>query len=261
MGPILSVVAAVAVVLGLVTLFKPIPRLKLTTRGRSLLLVALGLGVLLVAGKPPQSGPSGGPGGPGGMAGIGQQNGPGGPGGGPQGGPGGPGGPGGKRQKPGNQDVPMLPDTIPAKQLRFLALLDDARVAAETTPNPQATVAIQAQRRDSVCELMQDPAATNWVGRIKAMKADQQGRGMLAVEIGNKAVLTTAVNPRDADETETLVPRTSPLYQEISRFKSGDMVVLSGKFLGSADSCLRDIGTLADPVFLFTFSSVSRYRY
>lgn len=255
MGLVFSVLAAIAVILGLVTLFKPIPKLRLTTRGRSLMLVGIGLAVLMVAGKPPQKDGAQ-PGGPGQqMANIGGQGGPG-------GGPGGQNNPAKQQQrpqKPTRQEMPMLPSQFSAKQLRFLAHLEDARVAVMSAANPTAQSAIQVQRRDAVCELMPEVAVTNWIGKVKAMSADVQGRGMVAVEIGNKVLLTTPVNPQSEAEADGMVPRKSQLYTDVSRFKTGDPVVISGEFLPGEGSCVKDIGTLTDPVFLFKFTGMVRF--
>lgn len=153
----------------------------------------------------------------------------------------------------------MLPTAMPARQLRFLASVEEARTAAQAAGTPAAQTAIQSQRRDALCELLQDVAVTNWVGRVHALQADTEGRGIVTVKLTNDVVLTTAISPRNETEADTLVPRKSPLYADVSRYKTGDMVVISGEFLSSPETCVADIGSLTEPAFVFKFSALTRY--
>ena len=285
-GMVFSVLAAMVAILGLVTLFKPIPKLKLTTRGRSLILIAVGLAGLMLIGRPPQRG-HGAPGGQG-IAGMAQQGprgdrqGPQGAAGGPQqqqqaGGPGVQGAPGtGEQAAPTRQvrrgpeqqqrqDMPMLPTTIGLKQLRFLAALEEARVAAvaaTATPDGAAVSSVHAQRLTAICQVMQEPGVTNWIAKIKGLAADMDGRGMISVEIGNHVILTTATNPQTEAEISTMIPRKSTLYTDVSRFKTGDMVIIAGEFVPGNDACVREAGdsskALTEPAFLFKFTAIAR---
>ncbi|GEM_PF-2861817 len=283
-GMVFSVLAAMVAILGLVTLFKPIPRLKLTTRGRSLILIAVGLAGLMLIGRPPQRN-HGAPGGQG-IAGMAQQGprgdrqGPQGAAGGPQqqaGAPGAQGAPGTGEQtaqtrqvrrgpeQQQRQDMPMLPTTIGLKQLRFLAVLEEARVAAvaaTTTPDGAAVSSVHAQRLTAICQVMQEPGVSNWIAKIKGLAADADGRGMISVEIGNRVILTTATNPQTEAEISTMIPRKSTLYTDVSRFKTGDMVIIAGEFVPSNDGCVREAGdsrtALTEPAFLFKFTAIAR---
>lgn len=277
-GMVFSVLAAVMAILGLVTLFKPIPRLKLTTRGRSLVLVAVGLTVLMLVGRPPQRNHAA----PGsqGIAGVGQQGprdrqGPQGPAGGAAQGPGVQGAQGGpadqttphKQARRGpeqqqRQELPILPSTIGVKQLRFLAALEEARTAGTVT-DAAAQAAARTQRLASICQVIQEPAVTSWIARVKGMTSDADGRGLISVEIGNHVILTTATNPQTEAEAATLIPRKSTLYTEVSRFKTGDMVTITGEFVPGTDACVREVGDLrtmlTEPAFLFKFTTLARY--
>lgn len=270
MGLVFSVLAAAMAILGLVTLFKPIPRLKLTTRGRSLLLLAVGLVALVLVGRPPKRNFNV----PGaqGIAGMTSQDprdrqGP--PGAGPAGGgaqgQAAPTGPHKERRGPEpqqRQEMPMLPSHIGVEQLNFLAALEAARSAASSS-DVAAETAARSQRMAAVCQVIKQPGVTNWIAKIKGMVTDSDGRGMISVEIGNHVVLTTATIPQTEAEANTLIPRKSTLYTDVSRFKTGDMVTISGEFTPNGDACVHEVGdprtALSEPAFLFKFTAMTRY--
>lgn len=275
-GMVFSVVAAAMAILGLVTLFKPIPRLKLTTRGRSLLLIAVGLIALMMVGRPPQRNYAA-PGTQGiadvaGQQGPRDRQGPPGVGQAPAGGPAAQGGPadqatphkqarrGPEQQQ--RQELPMLPSTIGVTQLRFLAALEEARTAG-TASDAAAQTAARTQRLAAICQVIQEPAVTNWIAKVKGMATDNEGRGLISVEVGNHVILTTATSPQTEAEIGTLIPRKSTLFTEVNRFKAGDTVTISGEFVAGTDACVREAGdaraTLAEPAFLFKFTNLVRY--
>jgi hypothetical protein len=160
-------------------------------------------------------------------------------------------------------EIPLLLNNVGARQLRFLAAVEDARGAGGATADPTVVTGLRSQRLAALCQAVPEPTVANWVGRVQSMSADSDGRGRLAVEIGNHVVLTTAMTAQADVGADTLIARRSPLYADVSRLSSGDMVVVSGQFIPDQGACVREVGdgrtTLSEPAFLFKFTGIARY--
>lgn len=156
----------------------------------------------------------------------------------------------------------VAPDEMPAAQRALVAAVARARDAYASGQNDMARGAARPVRARDVCTAVTDSQAQDWVGLVSALSSRPDGRGLLAVDIGERTAVTTRTNADSDRQDGTLIEPGSPVFVQAARLRVGQKVRLSGRFLASEADCLKEASlTLAAsmqrPEYLMVFSSVA----
>lgn len=143
---------------------------------------------------------------------------------------------------------------LPPDQRAFIAAVRQGRTAYNNRPNDLADDVSRPARARAICSALSSKMEiSDWSGRVT--KIDRfWGKGVLYVELDYKLTLKTLD-----------IEIGSPLYQQVSAAKQGDMIRFSGSFAGSPQDCVKEWsrtleGSMLDPEFPFTFTHVGPLR-
>jgi hypothetical protein len=151
----------------------------------------------------------------------------------------------------------------PQIEADFIAVVQQAQRAAHGDANDMQRGGHKAIRDKSICELLGSLTVSDWVGTVKTVDSNSEGKGVLAVLIANSNTLTTNNNAFSDSEDHTLIEPGTPLFAAASNLKPGQKVRFSGSFLHGIDQeCVSEEsltldGKLMDPDFTFQFSAVA----
>jgi hypothetical protein len=161
------------------------------------------------------------------------------------------------------------PDTdsplLPASESSFIGIVSKAQADSRRTENDMQKGGVKAQRDRSICSTMGSFQVQDWVGTVKTIDSNSDGKGVLEIEIAPDVLIKTWNNELSDFETHTLIDPGSPVFAAASAMKTGNLVDFSGTFLRAPEGdCLSEgslslDGKLQSPEFIFRFSKVSAY--
>jgi hypothetical protein len=149
----------------------------------------------------------------------------------------------------------------PQSQADFISLIEKAREdfdAAET--DLQESVIIRG-RDKALCGVLSNRTANNWVGEVKDVGANGEGKAYLEIEIANDVRIKTWSNALSDIFDNTLIPTSSKFFDRLVAMQKGDLVYWSAKFLSESNSCLKGANLTEyfygkDPKFIVDFKDV-----
>jgi hypothetical protein len=149
----------------------------------------------------------------------------------------------------------------PQSQADFISLIEKAREdfdAAET--DLQESVIIRG-RDKALCGVLSNRTANNWVGEVKDVGANGEGKAYLEIEIANDVRVKTWSNALSDIFDNTLIPTSSKFFDRLVAMQKGDLVYWSAKFLSESNSCLKGANLTEyfygkDPKFIVDFKDV-----
>ena len=233
MGAILVMIGLVAMVMGVVGIIRPLPKLQIPDRKRAGLMLTGGVVVLLVAASvAPQQEK--------GVVSTASQQG---------------------TALTTATKAPPKP-AMPAEQVSFIEAVVSSREAYRKAPNELAKGGVRAQRREKVCGALKSIAVTGWLGRIVELESNNEGKGVLAVEIAEDVTLATWNNALSDLNHHTLIDSSSALFADLAGMKKGQKVLFSGSFFPDETDCVAEqsmtlSGSMREPEFVFRFSLVT----
>lgn len=102
-----------------------------------------------------------------------------------------------------------------------------------------------------------------WFGIVREIDVTMDGRGIVAISIGPRVMLSTMNNviSEIAAKIPTLVPVGSPLFGVIAKLEIGQKVRFSGTFVSHGGDCIWEIGhnaqaVMMNPRFLMQFRTI-----
>ena len=121
------------------------------------------------------------------------------------------------------------------------------------------------QRKQAIQALNMRGKAKEWVGVIKKIGANNEGKAYVSVALNRDLQLQTWNNAVSDTFDNTLIPPDSPLYNTLLSMKQGQEVKFSGHFLTSPyenedyykESSLSMAGAMLSPEFLFQFDEIT----
>lgn len=155
------------------------------------------------------------------------------------------------------------PAGMPADEADFLATVEGSREEINSTDNElKQAKALRDRDRDLARILGTGLKADDWTGTITDIGANGEGKGYVEVELTSGVRITTWNNALSDIGDNTLIPESSPMYDNLLELEEGDVVVVSGKFFSGSDTALRGTNLTdtfygIDPKFLFKFSSLA----
>lgn len=151
----------------------------------------------------------------------------------------------------------------PADQQGFVAGVIDTRRDYQAAPNDMARGALREKRRVRLCSALKSGKIANWVGRVSTLGSANDGRGVLAVEIGQKIFLSTTNNSFSDRNENTLLKPGTPIHDAAVKLAVGDLVLVSGQFKGDKQDCVAEMsltlsGLMEEPRFFFRFADIRK---
>jgi hypothetical protein len=144
----------------------------------------------------------------------------------------------------------------------FITTLKYTRQQYNAGANDMAKGAIRPARKTALCNFLVGLEATNWVGKIAKLSTNNDGRGVLAISIGDDMQVKTWNNALSDIGDHTLIDPSSNLYRRALNLQTGQIVSFSGHFFRNDTDCIQETslsmsGSMQEPEFLFQFSDVS----
>ncbi len=150
----------------------------------------------------------------------------------------------------------------PAEQQALLQAVVTGRSGYEATDNELKQRQAQAVRSEALRAAVPSLDATEWVGTIRSIDTNGEGKAVLELAIGDDTKVSTWNNAFSDLMDNTLIPMDSPMYETLVNLEEGDKVKFSGTFFkdseqGLKESSLTFNGQMMTPNFVFKFSSIS----
>lgn len=177
-----------------------------------------------------------------------------------------------KGEKPAAKDPNSLSELVadgapalPASERNFIGIVSKAQSDSRHAENDMQKGGVKAQRDRSACSAIGYAQAQDWIGTVKTIDSNSDGKGVLAIEIAPDVLIETWNNSLSDIGSNTLIEPGSPVFVAASAMKTGQLVDFSGVFVPSSEgSCLWDADLTLDsklqsPDFIFRFSKVSAY--
>ncbi|MGU3326094.1 hypothetical protein ACLBXB_04075 [Methylobacterium mesophilicum] len=158
--------------------------------------------------------------------------------------------------------VEAPPVVLPAQQQAFIKIIDQARRQYAQASNDMAKGAARPARAENICALLASPQISNWIGKVKTLSSNGDGKGVLSIEISKDLEIKTWNNAVSDTFDRTLIEPKSQLFQSASMLREGQQVQFSGSFIKDRSDCFREssmslAGSIRDPEFVFRFTSIA----
>jgi len=153
--------------------------------------------------------------------------------------------------------------SLPAQEENFINIISQAQSDAKNADNDMQKGGVKARRDKAICSLMANKSVKNWVGKVRKISANSDGKGVLEITLAKGITVKTWNNDFSDMQSRTLLDPNSKLFQTASSLKKGESVTFSGTFLPGKDGeCIYEgsmslSGKLRDPEFIFRFSGIS----
>jgi hypothetical protein len=226
MDALVGLTGMLIMVVGLVTLIKPIRRLKIGTRRRAGAVLAGGFALMIVGVVLAPSRDT--------------------------------------VKRPGPVPAPVAPaakPALPPDQAAFVKVVLAAKREYQGAANDLAKGGVRAKRRAEIAQALPRLAVSGWLGRVGKLDSNSEGKGVLAVIIAEKVTLTTWNNALSDILHHTLIAPGGELFRACAGLKEGAQVTFSGTFFPDPtdhvhEQSLTLAGSILSPVFTFKFGEV-----
>jgi len=151
----------------------------------------------------------------------------------------------------------------PQSQADFISLVEKTREELDAAETDLQESVIVRGRDKALCGLLSGGVANKWVGEIKDVGANGEGKAYLEIEIANDIRVKTWSNALSDIFDNTLIPTSSKFFDRLVAMQKGDLVYWSAKFLSDSNSCLKGANLTEyfygkDPKFIVDFKDVTK---
>ncbi len=163
------------------------------------------------------------------------------------------------------QSGPSAPP-MPADEQRFLAIIQQYASRYQEASNDLAKGALRPARAQALCEFFRNtPAlmATPWVGTVKSLSSNNDGKGVLAVQLADGITVRTTNNAisDSLSPLKTLIEPSSAVGRTAANLATDQVVHFTGRFARSDKDCvetqdLTQEGAMTEPDFEMQFTSL-----
>jgi hypothetical protein len=152
---------------------------------------------------------------------------------------------------------------LPGDQAQFISVIAAARAAYQSAPNEMAAGGVRADRKAKLCATLDKPAIQGWIGAVRKLSSNEDGKGVLEIAIADKVSVETFNNSFSDIGYGTLIEPASDVFKSAAALKVGDRVVFSGDLFRSDVDCVNEgsltlEGSMNEPEFLFRFRSINK---
>jgi hypothetical protein len=143
----------------------------------------------------------------------------------------------------------------------FISIVERARKAYREADTELLQGASRPARAEALCKVLPSAFAVGWMGIVKTLSTNSDGKGILGVSIGDKILLSTRSTGISDGPRDTLIDPRSRLYHAALELKPGQIVTFSGNFFQSDTDCVEETsatlrGSMISPHFAFRFSDI-----
>jgi hypothetical protein len=169
------------------------------------------------------------------------------------------------------------PIALPQSQARFLLAVEAGRGAYTAGGNDLAKGAARPARADAICAALGGPQmvggsrdfqysvnlnATDWYGSVATLSSNNDGKGVLSIEIGKNVYVKTWNNVVSDAGSGTLIEPGSVIHSVAAGLRARQRVKFSGVFFRGPQDCIRESsltidGSLREPEFIMHFTRLS----
>ena len=165
--------------------------------------------------------------------------------------------------KDGGQDVELRHalERAPRVETQLITAVIEAKRVYSVGQNDMAKGDARTQRAKLICDNFKTTNTTDWVGAIERVSTSKNGKGALALKIGDNLFLGTWNNRASDISDQTLIDPASKILKVASSLKVGQLVRFSGSFVGSERDCFKESSvtleaSINQPQFIFRFSDL-----
>ena len=159
------------------------------------------------------------------------------------------------------------PLKLPSSEESFVSIVSVAQSQSRNVANDMQRGGVKASRDQSLCTQLESLNVTDWVGTVRTIDSNSDGKGVLAVDVAPGISLQTWNNKLSDIGSGTLIEPGSSVFQSASALNPEQRVTFSGSFLpGSSNrgDCIKESsltlrGKVESPDFIFRFSNISPY--
>ena len=145
-------------------------------------------------------------------------------------------------------------------QKNFIKIINDSRAGFSSSFNDLKVSKLLADRNDLLCR-SSSQIVSNWNGKIKEIKTNMEGKGILSIIIDNGIFIQTWNNAFSDLFDNTLIEINSKVYAQLLELNKGDSIIFSGSFLENSSECFgtqnfTNKSKIIKPEFTFIFSNI-----
>lgn len=124
---------------------------------------------------------------------------------------------------------------------------------------------MRAERKIAIQNFLSDLNIQNWVGRLKTMSTNSEGKAYIDIQLENSNIeVKTWSNGLSDMFDKTLIPNGTELYNRISELSKGSRIQFSGVFKTNekdyiTESSMTESGAMTTPKFIMSFVDISLY--
>ena len=149
----------------------------------------------------------------------------------------------------------------PAKEKSFVGVIEKYKAIYDAAKNDLQRGNERLNRDEALCSVTGGSKVSTWSGVLEDVGATSEGLAYLKVAIGDGVTLETWNNELSDFMDDTLIQRTSDLYDTILNLEVGQKVIFSGSFVPADGSCLdtknfSEFFAIERPEFVFKFSGI-----
>ncbi|MDR3026610.1 hypothetical protein [Chryseobacterium sp.] len=155
---------------------------------------------------------------------------------------------------------------FPLDQQNFIKAVEQAYSDYKEASNELKKSAIRTERGNLIKKILDGKRNfSDWVVVVKEMHTTGKGKAYFTVKIDETNIEMGTVNNELSNMFEnSLIEQSNPIYNQISEFQKGDIVIISGSFFPSDKSdyiqelSLTEEGSMRKPEFLIKFTNVQK---
>lgn len=147
----------------------------------------------------------------------------------------------------------------------FVDVIEKAIIKSKSAKNDMQIGGIKALRDKEICNILQVKSVSNWIGQVKKVSANSDGKGVLALSLPSGILIKTWNNSFSDTKYNTLMEPGTEIFNRASELSIGDVVYFSGTFFEDNDNCISESslslsGKVKEPEFIFRFSDIRKYQ-
>jgi hypothetical protein len=151
---------------------------------------------------------------------------------------------------------------MPRDEEAVLRIVDAAMAQYRNGQNEMQRGAARPTRARSICSVLTERRAQDWIGTIKTLSTNGEGKGILYVEIAPNVEVRTTNNALSNVLNKTLIDPGSSLFRTVSQLRESQKIRFSGTFIESDTDCIEETsitleGSITEPEFVIRFESVA----
>lgn len=150
---------------------------------------------------------------------------------------------------------------LPEDEKLFLQVLDRGSKAYDAGSNEMQKGASRPKRAKELCSSLAGYGVSGWRGTLSQLSSNSEGKGVVAIDLGNGVSVKTWNNELSDVSSRTLLDPGSDLYDRVSALAVGTGVVFTGTLFPSRTDCFEETsltqdGSMTEPEFLMRFVDI-----